>query len=92
MCGRFIWTRTLHLVKDAYEEDPRGMQRPEYDRALEGVIDSKRILLPANRWVEIDRMIHFAAELKQPAIYYGIREGFGSVGEIYEETRTRRCW
>ena len=64
------------LVKDAYAKNPRGMQRPEYDRALEGVIESKRILLPANRWVEIDRMIHFAAELKQPAIYYGIREGF----------------
>ncbi len=64
------------LVKDAYEKNPRGMQRPEYDRALEGVLESKRILLPANRWVEIDRMIHFAAELKQPAIYYGIREGF----------------
>jgi imidazolonepropionase-like amidohydrolase len=26
--------------------------------------------------VEVDRMIHFAAELKQPAIYYGLREGF----------------
>jgi imidazolonepropionase-like amidohydrolase len=64
------------LVKAAYEKNPRGMQRPEYDRALEGVLESKRILLPANRWVEIDRMIHFAAELKQPAIYYGIREGF----------------
>ena len=34
------------------------------------------ILLPANRWVEVDRMIHFAAELKRPAIYYGLREGF----------------
>ncbi len=64
------------LVKDAYAKNPRGMQRPEYDRALEGVIESKRILLPANRWVEIDRMIHFAAELKQPAIFYGMREGF----------------
>ncbi len=64
------------LVKDAYAKNPRGMQRPEYDRALEGVLESRRILLPANRWVEIDRMIHFAAELKQPAIYYGLREGF----------------
>jgi len=64
------------LVKDAYAKNPRGMQRPEYDRALEGVLESKRILLPANRWVEIDRMIHFAADLKQPAIYYGLREGF----------------
>jgi imidazolonepropionase-like amidohydrolase len=64
------------LVKDTYAKSPRGMQRPEYDRALEGVLESKRILLPANRWVEVDRMIHFAAELKQPAIYYGLREGF----------------
>lgn len=64
------------LVKDAYAKNPRGMQRPEYDRALEGVLESKMILLPANRWVEVDRMIHFAAELKRPAIYYGLREGF----------------
>lgn len=64
------------LVKAAYAKDPRGMERPPYDRALEGVIDSKRILLPANRLVEIDRMIHFAAELKQPTILYGAREAY----------------
>src|ERR1039457_7414439 len=40
------------LAKEAYAKDPRGMQRPEYDRALEGVLASKRILLPANRLVE----------------------------------------
>lgn len=83
LMGAISYIRQIYLdaghyqmVKDAYEKNPRGMQRPEYDRALEGVLESKRILLPANRWVEIDRMIHFAAELKQPAIYYGIREGF----------------
>lgn len=64
------------LVKDAYAKNPRGMERPEYDRALEGVIDSKRILLPANRLVEIDRMLHFSAELKQPTILYGMREAY----------------
>jgi imidazolonepropionase-like amidohydrolase len=64
------------LVKEAYEKNPRGMKRPEYDRALEGVLESKRILLPANRWVEVERMVKFAAELKQPAILYGLREGF----------------
>ena len=83
LMGMISYIRQIYLdadhykmVKAAYEKNPRGMQRPEYDRALEGVIESKRILLPANRWVEIDRMIHFAAELKQPAIYYGLREGF----------------
>ena len=64
------------LVKAAYDKNPSGMQRPQYDRALEGVIDSPRILLPANREVEIDRMIHFSAELKQPYILYGAREAY----------------
>ncbi len=64
------------LVKDAYAKNPAGMKRPDYDRALEGVLDSQRILLPANRMVEIDRMIHLAADLKQPYILYGGRETY----------------
>jgi amidohydrolase family protein len=64
------------MLKAAYDKNPRGMKRPEYDRALEGVIESKRILLPANRWVEVERMLNFSAELKQPTILYGLREGF----------------
>jgi amidohydrolase family protein len=64
------------LVKEAYARNPRGMERPPYDRALEGVLDSKRILIPANRLVEIDRMIRFSAELKQPTILYGAREAY----------------
>jgi hypothetical protein len=64
------------MLKERYEKDPRGMKRPEYDRALEGVIESKRILLPANRWVEVERMVNFGAELKKPMILYGMREGF----------------
>jgi hypothetical protein len=64
------------LVKDAYAKNPVGMTRPEYDRALEGLLDSPRILLPANRLVEIDRMLHLAADLKQPVILYGGRETF----------------
>ena len=64
------------LVKDAYARSPLGMKRPEYDRALEGVLESKRILLPADREVEMDRMLRFAEELKQPAVLYGMREGY----------------
>jgi imidazolonepropionase-like amidohydrolase len=64
------------LVKDAYAKDPRGMERPDYDRALEGVLASPRILVSANRLVEFDRMIHFTAELKQPTIIYGGREAY----------------
>lgn len=64
------------MQKEAYAKNPRGMARPDYDRALEGVLDSKRILLPANREVEIDRIIRLAADLHQPAIIYGAREAY----------------
>ena len=64
------------LLKDAYAKNPRGMERPAYDRALEGVIESKRVLIPANRLVEIDRMIRFVGEIKQPTILYGMREAY----------------
>ncbi|HML18562.1 MAG TPA: amidohydrolase family protein [Bryobacteraceae bacterium] len=83
LMGVIAYVRQIYLdaghyqaVKAAYDRDPRGMKRPDYDRALEGVIESKRILLPANRWVEIERMVRFGEELKQPTILYGMREGF----------------
>ena len=75
---RQIYLDAAHyqLVKDTYAKNPIGMARPEYDRALEGVLDSPRILLPANRLVEMDRMLHLAADLKQPVLLYGGRESF----------------
>jgi imidazolonepropionase-like amidohydrolase len=83
LMGIISYVRQIYLdadhyqkVKDAYAKDPRGMQRPEYDRALEGVLASKRILLPANRLTEIDRMLRFGAELKQPMILYGVRDAY----------------
>jgi hypothetical protein len=81
--GYIAYVRQIYLdldhykmVKDAYGKNPSGMQRPEYDRALEGLMDSPRLLLPANRMVEIDRMIRLAADLKQPFLLYGGRETF----------------
>ncbi len=75
------------LVKEAYEKNPRGMKRPEYDRALEGVIESKRLLLPAARLVEMDRMLRFGEELKQPAVLYGMREGYRA-GDLLKKHKT----
>jgi imidazolonepropionase-like amidohydrolase len=54
------------------------MERPAYDRALEGVLESPRILLPASSAVEIDRMLRFAKELKRPAILYGLHEAYAA--------------
>jgi imidazolonepropionase-like amidohydrolase len=83
LMGMIAYVRQIYLdaghyklVKEAYARDPRGMTRPEYDRALEGVLESKQILLPASRLIEIDRMLRFAAELQQRAILYGAREAY----------------
>ncbi|HXK02155.1 MAG TPA: amidohydrolase family protein [Verrucomicrobiae bacterium] len=77
------------LVKEAYAKDPRGMQRPDYDRALEGLMDSPRILLPANRMVEMDRMLRLAADLKQPTILYGGREAYRpEAAELLKKSNT----
>jgi len=69
-------------VKAAYSKNPRGMARPEYDRALDGVLASPRLLLPANRAVEITRMIAFGKELKQPYVLYGMVEAYRAADDL----------
>jgi hypothetical protein len=65
-------------AKQFYAAHPRTMQRPEYDRALEGVVESKRFLLPANRRIDVDRLLRFANELHFQAVLYGLTEGYRS--------------
>lgn len=59
------------MAREMYQQNPAGLKRPAYDRALEGVLESPRVLLPATRAAEIERMVNFAMELKKPAILYG---------------------
>jgi len=65
-------------AKQFYAAHPRGMQRPEYDRALEGVLGSPRVLLPATRRIDVDRLLRFANELHLKALLYGLPEGYRS--------------
>ena len=85
LMGTIAYIRQVYLdadrytkARDLYASHTKGLPRPEYDRALEGVLASPRILLPASRRVDVDRMLRFAAELKQPAILYGVPEGYHS--------------
>jgi hypothetical protein len=89
LLGVFAYIRQTYLdaqhykaERAAYAANPRGKARPEYDRALEGILESKRLLLPAGRAVEIDRMIRFAGDLKQDAILYGGYEGYRCAGQV----------
>ena len=89
LMGSFAYVRQIFLDVDQYKaakamyaQNPRGLQRPAYDRALEGVIESPRLLLPANRKVEIDRVIRFARELKSPFILYGGLESWRAADSL----------
>ncbi len=89
LMGSFAYVRQIFLDVDQYKaakamyaQNPRGLQRPAYDRALEGVIESPRLLLPANRKVEIDRVIRFARELKSPFVLYGGLESWRAADSL----------
>jgi hypothetical protein len=64
------------LEMAAYTSHPVGQKRPNYDRAVEGLLESPRLLLPADNTKQLDRMIRFAAELKRPAVLYGGHEAY----------------
>jgi len=75
------------LARQQYASRANGAQRLPYDRALEGVLEAPRILLPASRAVEIERMLKFAAELKTPAVLYGGHEAYRAA-DVLRKTGT----
>ncbi len=83
LMGVFAYIRQIYLdldhykqAKAAYDRDPKGRTRPEYDRALEGLAESPRLLFPAVSLGEIDRVTRFAKELNVPAVLFGLHEGY----------------
>jgi hypothetical protein len=89
LMGNISYVRQLFLDLDQYEQakqiysaSPAGNHRPEYDHALEGLAESPRLLLPAVETQQIDRMLHFAPELKKPFVLYGLHEAYGRVDEL----------
>ena len=63
--------RPLQTGQRDLRKHPQGLQRPAYDRTLAAVLESPRILLPASRAVEVDRMVRFGQELKRSTVLYG---------------------
>ena len=83
LMGVIAYIRQIYLDADhykvaenIYKQHPQGLPRPAYDKTLEGVIESPRTLIPANRMVEIDRIVHLSQELKLNAVIYGVEEGW----------------
>jgi len=87
LLGSIAYVRQIYLdadhyklAKAVYEKHPEGLRRPAYDRALEGVLESSLVLLPAENAIEIERMLALARELKLKAVLYGAHEAWREVG------------
>ena len=89
LMGNISYVRQLYLdldqykkAKGAYDSHTDGTLRPEYDRYLEGLAESPRLLLSADQSQQIDRMLSFGAELKVPFMLYGLHEAYRRVDQI----------
>lgn len=86
LLGVFAYIKQLHFdarhydqVWSAYERDPRGRARPEYDPALEPLRSPRPLLFPANDRVEIERALKTGKEIGAPLIIYGAQRGYEAV-------------
>lgn len=89
LMGVMSYVRQLYLDLDQYQQAKAiyaahvsGTSRPEYDHYLEALAEAPRILLPADEAQQIDRIVAFAKELKQPTVLYGLHEGFLRIDEL----------
>jgi hypothetical protein len=89
LMGNIAYVRQLFLdlnqykeARDLYAAHPAGNRRPQYDHDLEGLAESPRLLLPADEEQQIDRILNFGRELKQPFVLYGLHEAFERVDEL----------
>jgi hypothetical protein len=89
LMGVLAYLRQVYLDAEQYKQAKliyashvSGQERPAYDHYLDGLAEAPRILLPATEAQQIDRIIAFSAELKQPTVLYGLHEGFKRIDEI----------
>jgi hypothetical protein len=94
LMGVIAYIRQIYLDADHYKlanqiyaSHPQGLQRPAYDRTLVAVLESPRILLPASRAVEVDRMVRFGQELKRSTVLYGGAEAW-RCAELLRQAKT----
>lgn len=81
---RQLWIDAAYykLAKEAYAKDPVTNPRPAYDRALEGLLETHRLLLPATSRVQIERALRFGPEFKTPFVLYGGQAAYETASEL----------
>lgn len=66
----------------AYAKAHQTIERPPYDRALEGMMDVPRLLLPAPNPIALARMRKMASGINTPVTYYGVLESYRMAVEL----------
>ena len=72
------------IMKERYEADPLGLERPEYDLTLEAAegIRSGRtpVLFPGSSVIEMRRAIQTTRDMGVRPIVYGAQAGYAMAG------------
>jgi imidazolonepropionase-like amidohydrolase len=85
---RQVWidTNWSTQAEAAYEKNPRGLERPRYDRTESALAEALRrhdvVLLPGNTSLQIRRVLKLAAEWKLNAVVYGGQMGYEVAPEL----------
>ncbi len=85
---RQVWldTNWSTQAEAAYEKNPRGMERPKYDRSEASLAEALGkhaiVLIPGNTSLQIRRALQLAEEWKLNAVLYGGQMGYEVAPEI----------
>lgn len=96
LMGSFAYLKQLYMdaahydrAWAAYDANPRGMARPEWDLALEPIrhqlSDGLPVFFPAQDRIEILRAILTTEEMGVTPIVYGVQGGFDAADLLVEE-------
>src|SRR5437879_2117184 len=85
---RQVWLDTDWYTKAVaiYEKNPRGVERPAYDRTeaalAEALEERALVLIPANTALQLRRGLGLADHWKVNAVLYGGQQGYEAANEI----------
>lgn len=82
----YIDTRWYQQASAVYHADPRGLERPHFDRT-ERVMAStlerhEPVLIPGNLDKEILRAIALGQSIDVPAVLYGVQQGYAVASDV----------
>jgi imidazolonepropionase-like amidohydrolase len=85
----FLDAEQARMAQAVYDANPRGVPRPQYDRAtavLNEALAAKRpVLMPATNPVQIRRVLALAEEWKISPVLYGVQQGYDAADVLAQK-------